>query len=203
MSQPAGDGLGRPSSRAPMPSAPRVAPVPLSEADERVRSMLEPLMKGPDGEPMAIFGTIARHPKLLQAWLPFGGRLLLGGTLDRRLTELAILRTAFWTDSDYEWGQHVRICAELGIEREVVDRVPAGATAPGWTGEETLILCAADELLIAGTWSDETWAALRLAFDEEQVIELCFLVGHYDMLATVLRTLGVPLEAGLEPLPRS
>jgi alkylhydroperoxidase family enzyme len=176
--------------------------VRLADADDRVRALLEPLAGGPGGEPLAVFGTIARHPKLLEAWLRFAGRLLMGGSLDRRHTELAILRTAFDVGSDYEWGQHVRICEQLGIERAAVDRVPAGPDAGGWDPAEALVLRATDELLRDRTWSDRTWADLIAVFDEQQVIELCFLIGHYDMLATALRTFGVQPEAGLEAVPR-
>jgi hypothetical protein len=41
---------------------------------------------------------------------------------------------------------------------------------------------------------DKTWGELNSTFDERQVIELCMLVGHYEMLAMTLNSLGVQPE---------
>jgi len=44
------------------------------------------------------------------------------------------------------------------------------------------------------TLSDETWAAVRGELDERGAIELCLLVGHYEMLAMTLNALNVQLD---------
>jgi alkylhydroperoxidase family enzyme len=182
---------------------PKLEPVPLADMDERTRDLLTALDMGGGDEPLAVFGTLAHHPKLLASWLPFGGRLLAGGVLDRRITELAILRTAYNARSDYEWGQHVRICDELGIERAAVDRIPLGPSADGWTPLEALVLDATDQLHADGRIAPDTFDALGQHLDDPQRIELCFLVGHYEMLAMALETLEVEPDAhlGLERLP--
>lgn len=124
------------------------------------------------------------------------------GTLERRFTELIILRVASNMGSDYEWGQHVAICTDLGIEREAMERVLAGPSADGWSLLESLLLRATDELHSERQITDATWDALAVHLNEQQLIELCFLVGQYEMLAMFLRTAGVQLELGKEPLPR-
>ena len=180
----------------------KVEPVPLAEMDERTRELLSitaPMNRS--DEPLRVFGTLAHHPKLLAAWLPFGGRLLLGGQLDRTLTELLILRAAWNARSDYEWGQHVQISLDLGIPREAIDRVPRGAEAAGWTRLEALALRACDELHEQRRIDDATFSALTEHLTTAQLLELCFLVGHYEMLAMALRTLDVELDPGLETLP--
>ncbi len=181
--------------------SPKLTPVPLAEMSERTREQLTHANLVKDGEPLAIFGTLARHPKLLASWLPFAGRLLGGGTLDRRATELIILRAAANMGSDYEWGQHVQICADLGIERAAIERVLKGPSAEGWSLLEALLLRATDELHRERYITSATWDALAEHLTEPQLIEVCFLVGHYEMLAMFLRTAGVQLEPGKEPLP--
>ncbi len=39
--------------------------------------------------------------------------------------------------------------------------------------------------------SDEVWAELRPHYTDEKLIELCLLVGHYEMLAMTLNSLEV------------
>jgi 4-carboxymuconolactone decarboxylase len=182
-------------------SRPKVTPVPLAEMSERTREAMSRALLDREGEPLTIFTTIARHPKLFVSWIPFASRLLAGGTLERRLTELVILRVAWNMRSDYEWGQHAEISAALGIPRADIDRIPAGPQASGWSPLEALVLAATDELHSGRRISDRTWAELRRYCDDTQLIELCFLVGHYEMLAMFLTTVGVQLERGKEPLP--
>ena len=71
-------------------------PLPESEWSEELRPILElrpPALDSRLGD-NNIFATLARHPDLLRAWLPFGG-FLLGGVLPARERELLILRTGF------------------------------------------------------------------------------------------------------------
>jgi len=182
-------------------SYPKLAPVPLAEMSERTREQLSRVKLVQDGEPLAVFGTLARHPKLFASWLPFAGRLLEGGTLDRRCTELIILRAAANMGSDYEWGQHVQIGTDLGIERDTIERVLVGPSAEGWSPLEALLLQATDELHSERHITSSTWDTLCEHLTEPQLIEVCFLVGQYEMLAMFLRTVGVKLEPGKEPLP--
>lgn len=185
-----------------MSEQPRIPPLRREEWGE-----LEPLLsaQGPGGVGVLgennIFSTFARHPELMSTWAPFGGYLLGGGTLPARDRELAILRTGFNCGSDYEWGQHVRICETMGIDRETIDRVAVGPGAEGWSVAERALLTACDELHADSRISDPTWAALVSSYDEKQMIELPFLVGHYHLVAFTLNSLGVQLDEGLEGLP--
>ncbi len=188
--------MGEPSS-----SEPKVTPMPLVEMSERNRDLIARANLARDGEPLAIFGTIARHPKLFASWLPFASRLMAGGSLDRRSTELVILRVAYNMGNDYEWGQHVQICTNFGVDRAAIERVIVGPSADGWSPREMLLLRATDELHEERRISDATWEALAEHLSEIQLIELCFLVGHYEMLAMFLQTVGVRLEPGKESVP--
>jgi 4-carboxymuconolactone decarboxylase len=186
-------------SNDPYPSQPRLTPLPLAAMSERTREQLARNNLIPHGnEPLAIFATLARHPKLLASWLPFAGRLLVGGSLERRFTELIILRTAYNMGNVYEWGQHVEMSTALGIEQAAIERIAAGPEADGWSPLEALLLQATDELHRKRCVTGATWEALAEHLDETRLIELCFLVGHYEMLAMFLRTAGVQLEPGKE-----
>ena len=183
----------------------RIDPLPEDQWDESVAPILGATPPGAD-QPlgrMNIFATLARHAELFKAWMPFGGYLLTSGTLSGRDRELLILRTAINCGSPYEWGQHVRISLAGGIDREMIDRVPAGPDAPGWSDSESALLRAADELHSAAKISDATWAALAESYDERQLVEIAMLVGQYHMVAFTLNSLEVEQDEGLEGLPGS
>jgi AhpD family alkylhydroperoxidase len=141
--------------------------------------------------PPNLFLTMARQPKLFRGWLRFAGRLMPGGKLPRRDTELAILRVAHLRDCAYEFEHHVRLGRRAGVDREDVARVQAGPDAEGWTDRERALLNAVDALHTDQDLDDPTWTALREHLDEPRTIEFLLLVGHYEMLATFLLTLRV------------
>jgi len=182
---------------------PRIPPLPPEEWEGDIKKILEVVPPGLEGRlgDNNIFPTFARHPELFRAWLPFGGHLLTAGRLSGRDRELLILRTAVLCRSSYEWGQHVRISLDGGIQREVIDRVLDGPDAKGWSEQEAALLRAADELHEDSRISDATWAKLAESYDTEQLIEATMVVGHYHMVAFALNSFGVELDDGLEPLP--
>lgn len=144
--------------------------------------------------PPAIFLTLARHRPLFRGWLHFAGKLMPGGRLRRRDSELVILRVAHLCGSDYEAAHHRRLGRRAGLTTEEIDRVPAGPSATGWTDTQRLLLEVTDELHATEDLSDETWARLAAAYDEATCIEVLMLVGHYRMLATTLHTLRVEVD---------
>ncbi len=184
-------------------SVPRVVPLPESEWDGELRSILDTRMRaaGVRLGDNNIFTTLARHPDLFKAWLPFGGFLLGGGVLPARERELLILRTGFNCSSSYEWGQHVRIAEMIGMERELIMACAKSLDEAGVSAADAALLRAADELHERAKISDRTWAALSETYDERGLIEIAMLVGHYHLVAFALNSLEVELDEGLEGLP--
>ncbi len=145
-------------------------------------------------EPHRIFTTLAHHRRLFRRWLPMGGVLLLRGDLPRRDTELMILRTASNCGCWYEWVQHAGIALTHGLTTEQVDAVRDWTTQGRWSPRQRAVLAATDELHRDRVISDETWARISAELSDTELIELCFVVGHYEMLAMTLNSLGVQPE---------
>lgn len=143
------------------------------------------------GRPPHVFTTLGRHRGLFRRWLWFAGALMPGGKLPRAESELVILRVADNTGSEYEWAQHERIGRRAGLNEEEIARVRKGADAPGWSERQALLLRATDAMHADGKIGDELWSQLSAHLDEVRLIELCMLIGHYEMLAMTLNTLQV------------
>jgi AhpD family alkylhydroperoxidase len=141
--------------------------------------------------PPNLFMTMARQRKLFRGWLFFAGRLMPGGSLPRRDTELVILRVAHLRGCAYEFEHHVRLGRRAGVTAADAERVQKGPDAQGWSGRERALLSAADQLVNERRLDDPTWETLREQLAEPQAVEFLLLVGHYDMLATFLLTVGV------------
>ncbi len=154
-----------------------------------------------EGRALNIFRTLAHHPKLIKAWLPFGTYLLSDSTLPARDREIAILRVGWLCQSGYEWGQHVVIGKKAGLSDEDVDRITEGADAEGWSAAESALLQATDELHNDSFVSDASWAALGKHYSTQQLMDFVFTVGQYHMVSMALNTFGVQLEPGVKGLP--
>jgi AhpD family alkylhydroperoxidase len=141
--------------------------------------------------PLHLFLTLARHRSLFAGWLVFAGRLMPGGRLRRRESELVILRVAHLRDCRYEFEHHVRLGRRAGVTADDVERVKQGPDADAWSPREAALLAATDELHADGDLGDEAWSRLRAHTDEREAIELCMLAGHYEMLATVIIALRI------------
>jgi alkylhydroperoxidase family enzyme len=84
-------------------------------------------------------------------------------------------------------------CAR-GLSPEEIEWVRQGPDAPGWSPRRRLLLAAVGECHSEGRIGDATWAGLAAELDEPLLIELCMLIGHYEMLAMTLNTLEVEPE---------
>ncbi len=142
-------------------------------------------------EPPAVFLTLGRHQRLFWGWLHFAGRLMPGGRLSRRESELVIVRVATRRGSAYELSQHRRLARRAGLSREEIAAIESGQDAAGFSERERLLLRATDELIADQDLSDDLWTELGTAFDDRERIEITMLVGHYAMLATALHALRV------------
>lgn len=179
-----------------MAATPRIAPGRRREIGLVNAAIVRVLGLAAGGsEPPHVFTTLARHRGLFRRWLWFAGALMPGGTLPRAEAELVILRVACNADSEYEWVQHERLARRAGLSSDEIARVRLGPGAAGWAPRQTLLLRAADELHAERRVSDELWDALAREYGERELIELCLLVGHYEMLAMTLRSLEVQPDA--------
>ncbi|MGF7233408.1 MAG: carboxymuconolactone decarboxylase family protein [Frankia sp.] len=152
---------------------------------------------GPSGA--NLLGTLARSPALTKAFLNFNGYILYGTTLPVRQRELLILRVASVRQCEYEWAQHVILAAAAGLQDEEISRIVDGPAAPGWTLIECCLLKAVDELLADARVSSDTWGVLAGELDDQQLMDVVFTVGTYEMVAFALRSFAVEPEADLVP----
>jgi alkylhydroperoxidase family enzyme len=146
------------------------------------------------GDSPRVLTTLARHRRLFRRWLPLAAGLIRGTEMPREDVELVILRTAWNCASWYEWAHHVALAAAADLDPSMPVRVVEGGGAEGWSPRQRALLLGTDELHEFQVISDATWELLVDELREEELLELCFLVGHYEMVAMALNSLGVEPE---------
>ncbi len=140
-----------------------------------------------------IFSTLVNHPKLARSWLRFAGYILSRQTLPERDRELAILRIGWLNQAPYEWEQHVIIGRRCGISAEEIEQIKQGPKA-GWDRHDAAIMQAADDLYEHSIVADETWNTLAARYNTEQMMDLVFTIGQYNLVSWALNSFGVQLD---------
>lgn len=189
--------------------SPRIPPLPPAEWPSSMREALaalrpaEPRHPFPDPDPsrpkaLNALGMLAQHPQLTRAYHTFNGHILFSTTLSPRQRELLVLRVAAVRGSEYEWAQHAVLAGDAGITPDEVQRVATGPDADGWSAADAALVRAADELIADARLSDATWSTLSAVLDTQQLMDLVFTVGAYDLLAMAFRSFGVELDDDLK-----
>jgi AhpD family alkylhydroperoxidase len=188
----------------------RIPPLPPSEwpdtmgdavAALRPPNPRHPFPKRDPGRPKGLnaLGTFAHHPELTRAFHTFNGHLLFATTLSPRQRELLVLRVATRRDCEYEWVQHVILAADAGLSDEEVARVAEGPAAAEWDELDRALVQSVDDLLDDARVADTTWAVLAGSLDEQQLMDVVFTVGAYDLVAMAFRSFGVEVDEDLHP----
>ena len=174
---------------------PRIAPLDSHDWSDEAVSVMVPIVEA--GPPINIFRTLAHHPALMRRWMVFANHVLVKSTLPVRERELVILRIAHLCRAGYEWGQHVVIAREAGLSDDEIRRIRVGSDLEQWSELDRALLVATDELHDDSFISDATWATLSGHLTTEQLMDLVFTVGQYNLVAMALNSFGVQPDDGL------
>jgi alkylhydroperoxidase family enzyme len=143
---------------------------------------------------------VLQHPALAKAFLTFNNHVATASSVSKRIRELLILRISWLRRSEYEFVQHVVLGRRAGLSDAEIERLQQGPDAPGWEPQDAALVRAVDELHANARIEDATWAQLAAAFSTQELMDIVFAVGCYDVLAMVFKTFGTQLEMGVEPL---
>jgi alkylhydroperoxidase family enzyme len=173
----------------------RIKALEAEQWSDAARELMAPFEA--QGRVLNIFKTLANHPDLARRWLVFANHILGKSTLAVRERELVILRIGFLCQAGYEWGQHVLIARQAGMSDEEIRSAKTGPDTPGLSELDRLLLKATDELHADAHVSDATWASLSEHLSTQQLMDLVFTVGQYNLVSMALNSFGVQADEGL------
>lgn len=131
--------------------------------------------------PANVFRMVANAPAGLQGFVQLAGSILLQSEFDPRQREMAILRIAQITRSNYEWEQHVRIARQVGVPDEVIRDIRLSEEALtqllsryGVRQTTELILCCAYFNMLNRFWRPRalswTWISMRSMRGDDRAV---------------------------------
>lgn len=174
---------------------PRVPALEADQWDADAQELMKPFADR--GNILNIFKTLANHPDLARRWMVFANHILGKSKLPVRERELIILRIGYLCQAGYEWGQHVLIAREAGMSDDEIRSAKTGPDTPGLSELDRLLLQATDELHADAHVSDATWQGLAQHLSTQQLMDVVFTVGQYNLVSMALNSFGVQADEGL------
>jgi alkylhydroperoxidase family enzyme len=181
-----------------VPKTPRVGALSTEDARRAGEEVgLDPRMVD-----LNIFRVLLQQPGVAKSVSDLLLSLLLRGRLDARLRELIIMRIAWVTGSVYEWAQHWRVARALQIPEEDLVAVRDWRGSDRFGDADRAVLAATDETVERGTIGPETWTAcVEHVGGAAELVDLVTAIATWRFISSVVSSLEIPLEEGLEPWP--
>jgi 4-carboxymuconolactone decarboxylase len=171
---------------------PRIPALQPDQWDEKASEIMQPLAE--TGRDYNVFRTLVNHPDLARRWLVFANHVLAKSTLPERDRELVIMRIGHLCRAGYEWNKHADISRYLGMSEAEIESSKTGPGAEGLVEMDRLLLQATDDLHTDAHIADDTWQGLSQHYSTEQMMDLVFTVGQYNMVSMALNSFGVQYD---------
>jgi alkylhydroperoxidase family enzyme len=133
----------------------------------------------------------------------YGGlnALLFHNKVAARSRELIILRIGWRTGSEYVFSNHIAYSRELGIPDEEILGVRDPQKCKAYSKTDLAVLQLADELHENAEVTPSTWVVLKKAFAPDELVELLLIGGFWRMAAGFVKSIKIPLDAGIASWP--
>jgi 4-carboxymuconolactone decarboxylase len=177
----------------------RFKPLSYDEMTPAQKTMIEHLLSGPRAGANGPFNVLLRSPEMGDLAQQFGAATRFKSSLPQRLYELAILVTARYWTSQYEWQAHHRSALQAGLSPAIADAIAEGRRPAVMQKDEEAVYNFSSELLNTKQVSDATFNAARNAFGERGVVDLIGVIGWYNTVSMLLNTDRYPVAEGTQP----
>ncbi|MGD0673468.1 MAG: carboxymuconolactone decarboxylase family protein [Candidatus Binatus sp.] len=145
--------------------------------------------------PLNVFRMMANAPASFEPIINFAMSILLRSEFDKRKREIAVLRVAHVTRSNYEWTQHVAVAKSVGVSDNEIAAIGVDGAVTGLDAEGNLLCRVADEISRDVRLSDEALGAIMDRYGVRQATELILCCSYFNMLSRFLESTRVELES--------
>jgi 4-carboxymuconolactone decarboxylase len=148
------------------------------------------------------FNIVLRSPELADM-LRFGTSP--NSSLSAKQRELAILLSARYWTTQFEWAVHHRAAVQAGLSEDTVAAIAEGRRPAALKPDEEPLYNFLQELMTTKQVSDATFAAAKAGLSEAGIVDLFGVVGFYQTVSLMMNADRYPMNPGqvpeLKPLP--
>jgi len=129
-----------------------------------------------------------------------GATVRFGTSIERRLSEIAIITIGARWQAEFEWWAHAPMAREHGVTGAVVDAIGRGEDPPFEADDERAVYAVARQLGHSGRLDQDAYDAAHRFLGDAGMVELVSLCGYYTLISYLLNAFAVPLPPGAAPM---
>ena len=115
--------------------------------------------------------------------------------LDPKLREISQTRVGRARGSQFVYSQHCKASRSVGLSEEKIAAIAHWQVAACYSEVERAILAYTDSLVFdGGRVADGVFDALKSHLSDEEILELTYVIGMYDMHAVISRALRLEFD---------
>jgi 4-carboxymuconolactone decarboxylase len=153
-----------------------------------------------DGGLAGPFNAFVTAPDAGRRLSSLGAVLRFGTSIERRLSEIAIITVGARWQAEFEWWAHARMAREHGVPDAVVDAIGRGEDPPFAADDERAVYAVAHQLSRTGRLDPAAYLAAHELLGDAGMVELVSLCGYYTLISFLLNAFAVPLPPGAAPM---
>ena len=149
-----------------------------------------------DGGLIGPFNAFVHAPGVGWHLSRLGGRLRFRTSIERRLSELAIITVGAHWKAEFEWWAHARMAREQGVPDLVIEAIGRGEEPAFEADDERVVYAVARQVTETGQLDQPGYDAASRLLGDEGMVELVALCGYYTLVSYLLNAFAVPLPPG-------
>lgn len=152
-----------------------------------------------DGGLSGPFNAFLHAPAVGEHLTGLGHTLRYGTSIERRLTEVAILTVGARWQAEFEWWAHTKMARRHGVSDTVIEAIRRGEDPAFEADDERAVHEVARQLASTGRISQDAYDAAHRLLGDTGLVELVTLCGYYTLISFLLNGFDVPLPPGESP----
>jgi 4-carboxymuconolactone decarboxylase len=177
----------------------RFKPLTYGELTPEQKTLADDVLAGDRGSLNGPYNVFLRSPEMGNLAQKFGAYTRFHSAVPKKLNEFAIIITARYWNSQYEWLAHRKYAADAGLGADTIEAVKNGKRPAAMKPDEEVVYNFCSELLDTRQVSDKNFEAAKSQLGEKGLVDLIAVVGYYHLVAMMLNVDRYPLPEGAKP----
>jgi 4-carboxymuconolactone decarboxylase len=177
----------------------RFKPLTYDQLTPEQKKMADDVLAGDRGTMNGPYNVFLRSPEMGNLAQKFGDYTRFHSSVPKKLNEFAILITARFWNSQYEWYAHHKYATDDGLSSEVIEALAVGKRPATMKPDEEVVYNFCTEMLNTRQVSDATFEAAKKQLGERGVVDLVAVMGYYHLVSMTLNLDRYPLPEGAKP----
>ncbi len=163
------------------------------------RVVYDEIAGGPRGQVRGPLAVWLRRPGLAARAQELGRYCRYDSSLNKQLSELAILVTARAWSAEFEWFAHKKHALDAGVSPEIVEAIRTCQVPVFHDAEQRAVYDVAVAMCTHRRLHKALYASALATLGEGRLVDLIGVLGYYSLISMTINAFEVDVPEGAEP----